>query len=605
MKNTSSQPLKKDQFPLIIQSNFKILLETHSPLFKQARDAIGDFLELIKSPKLFYTYQLNQISLWNGFSRGYTDNAIIETLKRFSKFRLPESIVKFIQDNFHYYGMFELIAVDKDYCRLVGKDEKLIQKLAQTLKIAKELTVEKYQNKDSLLVPLTYRGVIKSELVNLGFPVKDLIGYLKGKTITINIRPEKLTFRPYQKEAIESFFSTPLVNQDNKEKSENSKKETEQSGLIICPCGAGKTIVGIGIIEKLKKSTLIIVPNIISLKQWKKELSTKTDILPEEIGEYTGKKKKIEKITIATYQQLTYKKNKNAEYIHLQLFNQHDWGLIIYDEVHMLPAEAFRFITGIQSRRRVGLTATLIREDNKEREVYSLIGPKKFDLPWKILEQQSFLARVHCFEVNISMPEKLEYEYFNVDTERAQFRMVAENPQKIVVLKKLLEIFKNHQVLVIGQYLNQLFEIKRQLQLTLITGKTNQQERQNSYKDFNNGKISVLLVSKIANFAVDLPNAEVAIQLSGTYGSRQEETQRLGRIIRPKKKSLNNNAYFFSLVTTCSREELLAQKRKSFLTAQGYYYHNIDDKEILSKNSTELLQKITEETQHKNFSQCP
>ena len=576
--------------PLIVQSNFKILLETRSPIFDEVRDIVSDFLELIHSPDLFYTYSLNEVSLWNGFSKGYTDKTIIGLLKKYSKFHLPKSVSRFIQNHFLYYGMFRFIPADEKNYRLVSDDESMLEKIFNQLKISESLTWDSYEGKKSLLFDHTYRGVLKSELVRLGFPVQDLIGYLEGKSIKIDLQSENFSMRPYQRQAIESFFFD--ISQKNAEIKKNpSQKNIGQSGLIVLPCGAGKTIVGIGIITKLKKSTLIVVPNIISLTQWKNELLSKTTIDPNHIGEYVGKTKKIRDITIATYQQLTYRKNKNAEYTYLSLFNNHDWGLIIYDEVHMLPANVFRFITGIQGRRRLGLTATLVREDHKEREVYSLIGPKKFDLPWKLLEQNSFLAQVHCFEVNVKMGENLEYDYFNAESETMRFRMVDENPRKIKELKKLLNVFKGYQIIVIGQYLNQLFEIARRLHLPIITGKTHQEERKKMYENFNDGLFPILLVSKIANFAVDLPNAEVAIQLSGTYGSRQEEAQRLGRIIRPKTKS-HNSAYFFSLVTGYSREELLAQNRKSFLTTQGYFYHNVNDSDILSSDEETLKEKL-------------
>lgn len=605
---SDSRPSKNGQqsnLPLIVQSNFKILLETRSPIFSKVRDVVGDFLELVHSPDLFYTYSLNEISLWNGFSKGYTDKTIIDALKKFSKFHLPKSICKFIESHFLYYGMFRFVPADEKYYRLISDDPAILKKILHQLKISDALKWDVHEGKKTILFPHTYRGVLKSELVRLGFPVQDLIGYLEGKSIKIDLQKNGFSMRPYQEQAIESFFfdaskKNAKVKENSAGKnSKHSQKNIGQSGLVVLPCGAGKTVVGIGIITKLKKSTLIIVPNIISLKQWKNELLSKTNIDPERIGEYVGKTKKISDITIATYQQLTYRKNKNAEYLYLSLFNNQDWGLIIYDEVHMLPANVFRFITGIQSRRRLGLTATLVREDHKEREVYSLIGPKKFDLPWKLLEQNSFLAQVHCFEVNVKMGEELEYDYFNADSETMRFRMVAENPRKTKVLKKLLTVFQDYQIIVIGQYLNQLFKIARELNLPIITGKTPQDERKKMYEAFNDGLFPTLLVSKIANFAVDLPNAEVAIQLSGTYGSRQEEAQRLGRIIRPKTKS-HNSAYFFSLVTGYSREELLAQNRKSFLTTQGYFYHNINDEDILSNDEKTLQKQLIKQNTIKN-----
>ena len=578
--------------PLIVQSNFKILLEINAPSSSKARDTISDFLELQKSPRLFHTYELNKVSLWNGFSKGITDKQIIAILTDFSKFPLSKNILQFISQAYNQYGMLTLHPYNATHQLLKSRDPDILPLLIKKIKSVPTEDLKSVEN--GIIIKLEQIGVVKHELTALGYPIRDLAGYFDGEPIDIQMEEKKGHFklRKYQQDAIDSFFSDPFTfEKNNPSTSPKKDKSFFQAGLLVLPCGAGKTVVGLGIICRLKQSSLIVTPNTISLLQWKRELLDKTSIKEDEIGEYTGKTKEVKKITLATYQQLTYRKNKKEEYEHLKLFNQYDWGLIVYDEVHMLPADTFRFITGIQTRRRLGLTATMVREDHKEIQVYSLIGPKKYDLPWKQLENEDFLAKVSCYEIKIGMSDDMIHNYFDVESEAIRYRLAAENPAKITVLKKLLKIFKKKQVMVIGQYLNQLDQVAEELKMPLITGKTKYSVRQEIYQAFNAGELPSILVSKIANFAIDLPNAEVAIQISGTYGSRQEEAQRLGRIIRPKING-DNRAYFFSLITDYSRETLLAQNRKGFLIEQGYHYDLLKENHFEGTHMAELEKKI-------------
>ena len=405
-----------------------------------------------------------------------------------------------------------------------------------------------------------HRGKIKQALIKAGFPAEDLAGYVKGEQVDFSVRKATRTgatfsFRPYQQQAADAFYAEGA--------------DRGGAGVIVLPCGAGKTIVGISCMAQLQTSTLILTTNVTAIRQWKQELLDKTTLPEDEIGEYSGNTKEIGHVTIATYQIMTYRPDKEGDFPHLKLFNERNWGLIIYDEVHMLPAPVFQVTAGLQARRRLGLTATLVREDGKEEDVFALIGPKKVDVPWKEMERQGWIAKARCCEIRIPLPENLRMAYAVAD-KRKKFRIASENPAKQTLVKEIMARHKGKQTLLIGMYIDQLKEAAKGLDIPLITGSTSQKKRDSLYEDFKNGKISALAVSKVANFAVDLPDAAVAIQISGTFGSRQEEAQRLGRILRPK--SGENQAYFYSLVTRDTVEQDFALKRQLFLCEQGYEY---------------------------------
>lgn len=540
--------------PLIVQPNFNILLEVKSPYFKKAREEIGDFLELVKSPSLFFTYKMTNISLWNGFALGLKEEKILQVLNAFSKFPIPPVIDQFVKDNARNYGRIKLLPQDENYIKAYSDDSKLLKDVSKNRDIAKYSII--FLDDNNFIFPKALQGLFKADLINLNLPVDDQVGFSDGEALSIRQKQGKgFSFRPYQTESVDSF-----LGKDNR----------DGAGVIVLPCGSGKTIVGIQAMIRLGMKTLIITPNIISLKQWKTEILRLTNVSPDDIGEYSGEQKKIKPITIATYQIIVYRRNKQEEFKHFAIFSKEDWGLVIYDEIHLLPAPIFRTIAAIQAKRRLGLTATLVREDQREREVFALVGPKKYDLPWKELEKFNFIATAFCFEIKIPMTWSTRQSYFE-GKEKNKFRISSENPKKLKAIAHLLDLFEGKNILIIGQYIEQLKIISKEFDLPIVTGKTPNSDREIIYQDFKIGKVKILVVSKIANFAIDLPNASVAIQVSGTFGSRQEEAQRLGRIIRPKKDS-KNTAYFFNLVTTDSQEEYFSQNRKRFLMEQGYTY---------------------------------
>lgn len=544
--------------PLIVQSDRTVLLETANEKFEEARDALSIFAELVKSPEHIHTYRITPLSLWNAAALGYTPDDIKAQLTVYTKYALPTNLLTDIDDFVSRYGRLKLIAEGEDLF-LVSEDETLLEEISRQRLVAPYL-------KDRVgplrfLVDSEQRGFIKHALIRVGFPVEDLAGYIPGEPLDIAVRSPTLGgqdfgLREYQKEAVGAFWAGGTTQGG--------------SGTIVLPCGAGKTIVAIGAMDAVKSHTLVLTTNITALRQWRDEIIDKTNIDPNDIGEYSGERKEIKPVTITTYQLLTYRKNKDSEFVHFDVFNRGKWGLIVYDEVHLLPAPVFRAVANIQSRRRLGLTATLVREDGKEEEVFSLIGPKKYDVPWRVLEKQGFIATATCTEIRVPFDDddlRLEYA---IAEQRQKYRLAATNPRKLEVLSKLLETHKDDQVLVIGQYLEQLDQIAALANAPIITGRTPQGEREILYEKFRSREVPVLVVSKVANFAVDLPDANVAIQVSGTFGSRQEEAQRLGRILRPKPN--NNQAYFYSIVTRDTTEQEFSNKRQLFLTEQGYRY---------------------------------
>ncbi len=547
--------------PIIVQSDNTILLEVDNPKFISARNTLSRFAELEKSPEHIYTYRLSPISLWNAASLGITSDEVLNDLVMYSKYELPQNIHFEITDLMSRYGKLRLTAAD-DMLKLESTEKLIITEIWNNENVRPRL--EELLDDYTILISPINRGFLKQCMIKLGYPVEDLAGYTEGKPLKLSTLDktgdgENFHFRKYQTEAVDAFYAG------------GSKRGG--SGVIVLPCGSGKTIIGIGAMCKCSTMTLILTTNITALHQWRSELLNKTTLTENEIGEYSGECKEIKPVTIATYHILTYRKTKLSSFPHFSLFNRKDWGLIIYDEVHLLPAPVFRYTADIQAKRRLGLTATLIREDGRETDVFSLIGPKKYDVPWKDLEKQGWIARAFCTEIRVPLSDEIRIQYA-VAGHRKKYRIASENPNKIKVVERLIERHKNDLVLVIGQYISQLETIAQEFNAPIITGKVGNYEREKLYNAFRKGEIKLLVVSKVANFAVDLPDANVAIQVSGTFGSRQEEAQRLGRILRPKKN--NSIANFYSVVTRETQDQEFAAKRQLFLTEQGYSYEIVN-----------------------------
>ncbi len=543
--------------PLIVQGDHTILVEVGSPRYEGARNELVRFAELVKSPEHIHTYRITPLSIWNARAAGIPATNITGALCEYSKYPVPDHVLVGINDFASRFGRLKLRRDGKGLL-LSADSEPLAEEIVHTPTIG-DLLAERI-SKTEFHIRAADRGRIKQALIKAGFPAEDLAGYVKGEQVNFAVRTATLSgtpfsFRLYQQQAADAFYA----------------KGADQggAGVIVLPCGAGKTIVGISCMAQLQTSTLILTTNVTAIRQWKQELMDKTSLSEGDIGEYSGNTKEIRQVTIATYQIMTYRPNKEGDFPHLTLFDDRNWGLIIYDEVHMLPAPVFQVTAGLQARRRLGLTATLVREDGKEEDVFALIGPKKVDVPWKEMEQQGWIAKARCCEIRIPLPENLRMDYA-VANKRRKFRISSENPAKQDMVREIMARHKGKQILLIGMYIDQLKEAAKGLDIPLITGSTSQKKRDSLYEDFKEGKISTLAVSKVANFAVDLPDASVAIQISGTFGSRQEEAQRLGRILRPKPGE--NQAYFYSLVTKDTVEQDFALKRQLFLCEQGYEY---------------------------------
>jgi len=558
--------------PLIVQSDLTVLVEVNGPKYEEARDELARFAELEKSPEHIHTYRITPLSLWNAAASGLSADEIQTTLETYSKYDIPQNVSVEVSEIIGRYGRLELRKEGKHLILSTAEPHLLVEVIRN--KVVIPYLKEQIDDTTIQVNPL-YRGHLKQALTKIGFPVRDLAGYLPGAPLEVGTRDTTLSdksfaFRDYQNEAASIFYAGGGAEGG--------------SGTIVLPCGAGKTIVGIAVLNQYQCQTLILTTNITASRQWKQELLDKTTLREDQVGEYSGERKEIRPVTVATYQILTYRKKKGGVFPHFDIFNQGNWGLIIYDEVHLLPAPVFRFTAEIQARRRLGLTATLVREDGLETDVFSLIGPKRYDVPWRELESQGWIATAECLEVRIPLPDEMRMEYA-VAGGRMKFRISSENPDKIRIVRKLIEKHKNDQVLVIGQYLDQLEALSKELGAPIIQGKTPNEERDDLYKKFKSGELGLLIVSKVANFAVDLPDANVAIQVSGTFGSRQEEAQRLGRILRPK--SGENLAHFYTLVTKDTREQEFARNRQMFLTEQGYRYAILDAAD-LDKHESEL-----------------
>jgi DNA excision repair protein ERCC-3 len=537
--------------PLIVQSDRTVLLEVAHPQAEEARHELAVFAELERAPEFVHTYRITRLGLWNARAAGHTAEQMLKTLDDYAKFPVPQSVSIDITETVGRYGR---LIIDRDAegeLIITGTDPAVLAEITRSPKVGQFLGVKRTTTEWTLL-PWA-RGQVKQELLKLGWPAEDHAGYTPGTPHEIELNnADGWALRPYQEQAIDNFFAGG-------------------SGVVVLPCGAGKTLVGAGAMARADTTTLILVTNTVSARQWRSELLKRTSLTEEEIGEYSGQVKEVKPVTIATYQILTAK--RKGEYAHLALLDALDWGLIVYDEVHLLPAPVFKLTAELQARRRLGLTATLVREDGRESDVFSLIGPKRFDAPWKEIEAQGFISPASCYEVRIDLPQQERLEYAaSADDER--YRLAATAPAKLGVVKELVAKHEGERILVIGQYLDQIDELAEALHAPKLTGATPIDERERLYQAFRDGTTKVLVVSKVANFSVDLPEATVAIQVSGSFGSRQEEAQRLGRLLRPKESGLPAN--FYTLVARDTVDQDFAQNRQRFLAEQGYSYTILD-----------------------------
>ncbi len=561
--------------PMIVQGDQSVLLEVQNKHYEAARDILARFAELEKSPEYVHTYRITPLSLWNAAASGLDANAMLAGLEAYSKYPIPDHVRIDMVETVGRYGRVKLILQDGRLL-LTSEDRAVLTEVEHH----KELTPYIIARIDAhtLRVDTARRGHVKQALVKIGYPVEDLAGYIDGEALAFVLRAntfsgDQFDVRPYQREAAARFYAGGAAHGG--------------SGVIVLPCGAGKTIVGMAVMADMQTNTLILTPNTASLHQWINELLDKTTLTEDQIGEYSGQQKVIRPITVSTYQTMTYaKRGVKADttsiltrHPHFALFHERNWGLIIYDEVHLLPAPVFSITADLQARRRLGLTATLVREDGRERDVFSLIGPKKDDVPWKDLERQGWIAQAHVVEIRIPLPDVMRLEYAVTEL-RQQYRAAAENPAKFDVLDHLLNKHADDQVLIIGMYLEQLEQVEKRYGYPIITGKTAVKKREQLYDAFRRGNIKCLILSKVGNFAIDLPDASVMMQISGTFGSRQEEAQRLGRILRPKTNG--QAAHFYTLVTKDTIDQEYGARRQLYLTEQGYRYTILYDDEVAS-----------------------
>jgi len=536
--------------PLIVQSDKTALLEVDHPDASDARHDLAVFAELERAPEHIHTYRITKLGLWNARAAGHDAEFVLGVLDRYAKFAVPTSVRTDITETMNRYGRLVIRRSVDGELELVSDSPAILLEASRHKKMADLLGGR--ISETAFRIQDWARGAVKQELLKLGWPAEDLAGYTEGTPHAIELHESGWHLRDYQRQAVSKFWDGG-------------------SGVVVLPCGAGKTIVGATAMTVAKTNTLILVTNTVSARQWKAELLKKTSLTEDEIGEYSGSIKEVRPVTIATYQILTTKR-KN-EYAHLALLDANDWGLVIYDEVHLLPAPIFKMTAELQARRRLGLTATLVREDGKEGDVFSLIGPKRFDAPWKEIEAQGYIAPAECFEVRIDLlnEERLDYA---MASQEDRYRIAATSPVKIPIIKKLLNQHSGEPTLVIGQYLDQIHTVAEALDVPFITGETPVDQREIMFDDFRHGRISTLVVSKVANFSIDLPEASVAIQISGSYGSRQEEAQRLGRLLRPKADA--RKATFYTLIARDTVDQDFAQNRQRFLAEQGYSYQIID-----------------------------
>ena len=540
--------------PLIVQSDKTLLLEVDHPSADEARRAIAPFAELERAPEHIHTYRVTPLALWNARAAGHDAEQVVDVLLTYSRYAVPHALLVDIAETMDRYGRLTIAKHPAHGLVLSTTDRPVLEEVLRSKKVAP--LVGARIDDDTVLVHPSERGHLKQVLLTLGWPAEDLAGYVDGEHHPIELAEDGWELRPYQREAVEGFWAGG-------------------SGVVVLPCGAGKTIVGAAAMARAQATTLILVTNTVSARQWKAELLARTNLAEDEIGEYSGARKEIRPVTIATYQVMTTK--RKGVFPHLEVFDTRDWGLIIYDEVHLLPAPIFRFTADIQSRRRLGLTATLIREDGREGDVFTLIGPKRYDAPWREVEAQGWIAPAECVEVRVTLPDSERLVYATAEPDD-RYRLAATTAEKTRLVEQLIERHADEQVLVIGQYLDQLAEIAEHVGAPTITGETGVKERERLFEAFRQGEERVLVVSKVANFSVDLPEASVAIQVSGSFGSRQEEAQRLGRLLRPKADG--RRARFYTVVSRDTVDADFAQNRQRFLAEQGYAYRIVDAEEI-------------------------
>jgi len=541
--------------PLVVQGDHTLLLETQSPRYALARDALLSFAELVKNPEYVHTWRITKLSLWNAAASGTSADDVISALEDYARYPVPENIPVSIRETMGRYGRLKLLR-DGEWLQLEADDALLLLELRKIASVADLLGAARGDR--AVQVTARQRGELKQALLSLGYPVQDLAGYDDGEPVEMTLERgdpdgEGWQLRDYQLAAVDAFLAGPDAG----------------SGVVVLPCGAGKTIVGLAAMAKLGMRTLILCAGHTAVQQWKREILARTNLQPEDVGEYSGRVKELRPITVSTYQLLTWRPDKHAGAPHFKLLYQAAWGLVIYDEVHLLPAPVFRETAYLQARRRLGLTATLVREDGREGDVFALIGPKRFDLPWKELEHQGWIATARCVELRVPLSDTDRLRYVNASAQ-GRNRIASLNARKGAVLEKLLERHADEQILVLGTYLDQLNWLSKRFGLELITGKTPNRVRDEIFGRFRSGDLRVLALSRVGNFAIDLPAASVAIQVSGTFGSRQEEAQRLGRVLRPKPGI--NQASFYTLVTADTKEQEFAERRQLFLTEQGYPY---------------------------------
>lgn len=540
--------------PLIVQSDKTALLEVDHPQAAEARHELAVFAELERAPEHIHTYRITKLGLWNARAAGHDSDFVLDVLDRYSKFPVPTSVRADISETMSRYGRLVIQRSADGELELFSADRAILLEASRHRKIS--LLLDGPISNEAFRIQPWARGQVKQELLKLGWPAEDFAGYAEGTPHEISLTQTDWQIRDYQTQAVDKFWAGG-------------------SGVVVLPCGAGKTIVGAAAMSVAKTNTLILVTNTVSARQWKAELLKRTSLTAEEIGEYSGSLKEVKPVTIATYQILTTK--RKSEYAHLALLNANDWGLIVYDEVHLLPAPIFKMTADLQARRRLGLTATLVREDGKEGDVFSLIGPKRFDAPWKEIEAQGYIAPAACFEVRIDLPEDERLNYA-ISSQDERYRIAATSMVKVPVIKQLLARHKGEPTLIIGQYLDQIHAVSGALQVPEITGETPIEERERLFELFRSGQVNTLVVSKVANFSIDLPEASVAIQISGSYGSRQEEAQRLGRLLRPKADGRSAN--FYTLIARDTIDQDFAQNRQRFLAEQGYSYEIMDSFEL-------------------------
>jgi len=541
--------------PLIVQSDKTLLLEVDHADAQEARMSIAPFAELERAPEHIHTYRVTPLALWNARAAGHDAEQVVDALVRFSRYAVPQPLLVDIVDTMGRYGRLQLTNHPVHGLVMIALDRAVLEEVLRQKKIAPLLGTR--IDHDTVVVHPSERGHLKQALLKIGWPAEDLAGYVDGEAHPIELAEDGWNLRDYQRQAVDGFWAGG-------------------SGVVVLPCGAGKTLVGAAAMAQAKATTLILVTNTVAGRQWKRELVARTSLTEEEIGEYSGERKEIRPVTIATYQVVTRK--TKGEYRHLELFDSRDWGLVIYDEVHLLPAPVFRMTADLQSRRRLGLTATLVREDGREGDVFSLIGPKRYDAPWRDIEQQGWIAPADCVEVRVTLTEAERLSYAVAEAEE-RYKMASTARTKINVVKAILKKHPGEPTLVIGAYLDQLDELGEALNAPIIQGSTRNKEREELFQQFRQGDLPVLVVSKVANFSIDLPEASVAIQVSGTFGSRQEEAQRLGRLLRPKIDG--RQAHFYSVVSRDTLDTDYAAHRQRFLAEQGYAYRIVDADDLL------------------------